>query len=289
VSDHPDREQLAAWQAGDLGDAQRGRLAAHLAGCAACASTVADLESARERLAVLAEPELPAGFHERLMAAVERELPAARPARRASAARRRRAAWFQRPGTLAAAAVLLLFAVGVLGLVRIASDHSGGAAATASRSDSGGDSGGGGGALGPSVAATDSGGLPTVRLSGEFTPARLQEAIDVNPAARRALLAPTTRAAAPGAPSSATQSGRTYGAESDSAGRKAAQDACVDQVLREAGATGLQPAFFVDTLFHNRPARLLVASVPGVPGQARFFIFQDGNCATVDEGTVQLR
>jgi len=190
---------------------------------------------------------------------------------------------------LAAAAVLLLFAVGVLGLVRIASDHSGGAAAAASRGDSGGDSGGGGGALGPSVAATDSGGLPTVRLSGEFTPARLQEAIDVNPAARRALLAPTTRAAAPGAPSSATQSGRTYGAESDSAGRKAAQDACVDQVLREAGATGLQPAFFVDTLFHNRPARLLVASVPGVPGQARFFIFQDGNCATVDEGTVQLR
>ena len=289
MSDHPDREQLAAWRAGDLGDAQRGRLAAHLAGCAACASTVADLESVRERLAVLAEPELPAGFHERLMTAVERELPAAAPARRATAARRRRAAWFQRPSTLAAAAVLLLFAVGVLGLVRIASDHSGGAAATASRGDSGGDSGGGGGALGPSVAATDSGGLPTVRLSGEFTPARLQETVDVNPAARRALLAPPPKAAAPGAPSSATQSGRTYGAESESAGRKAAQDACVDQVLRTTGATGLRPAFFVDTTYRNRPARLLVASVPGVPGQVRYFVFQDGNCAVVDQGTVQLR
>ena len=272
MPDHPDREQLAAWQAGDLGEAQRGRLAAHLAGCAACASTVADLESARERLAVLAEP----------------ELPAARPARRATPARRRRAAWFQRPATLAAAAALLLFAVGVLGLVRIAGDH-GDSAATAARDSSG----GGAASQAPSVAATGDGGLPEVRLDGEFTPARLQETVDANPVARRALAAPPPRPLTPGASSSAPQSGRTYGLESDGAKAPGDQSACVDRVLHEAGATGLRPAFFVNTRYRDRPARLLVASVQGAPDQVRYFVFQDGNCASVpvDQGqtTIQLR
>jgi anti-sigma factor ChrR (cupin superfamily) len=61
VRDHPDREQLAAWQAGELGEPDRGRTAAHLAGCGACASVVTDLERARQGLATLVEPDLPAG------------------------------------------------------------------------------------------------------------------------------------------------------------------------------------------------------------------------------------
>lgn len=286
MSDHPDREQLAAWQAGDLGEAQRGRLAAHLAGCAACAATVADLEAVRERLAVLVEPELPAGFHQRLMTAVERELPAASPRRRATAARR--PAWFQRPATLAAAAAMLLFVVGVLGLVRLAGH--GGGATTAASSDN---SGGGAGAQGPSVAAAGGAGLPEVRLDGEFSPARLQEAVDSNRAAHQALTAAPPKAAVPGAASTAPQSERTYGLESDGRQFQDDQRACIDQALHQAGAAGLRPAFFVDTRYHNQPARLLVASVPDAPGQVRYFVFPGRNCAAVpvDQGqtTVSLR
>ena len=284
MPDHPDREQLAAWQAGDLGDAQRGRLAAHLAGCAACTATVADLEAARARLAVLAEPELPAGFHERLMAAVEREQPVASPRRRAAAAGR--AAWFPRPATLAAAAALLLFAVGVLGLVRLNS-HAGGAgagggAATSATTDSH------RGATGPSAALAPSGGLPVVPLPGEFSPGRLQQAVDVSRAARLALSAP--KAAAPGA--ATTRAGPTYGLESDGARAQGDQSACIDQALHQAGAGGLQPAFFVDTTYHGQPARLLVASAPGTPNQLHYFVFPAGSCAAapIDQGqaTVSL-
>lgn len=288
MPDHPDREQLAAWQAGDLGEAQRGRLAAHLAGCADCAATVADLEAATHRLAVLAEPELPAGFHERLMTAIERERPAASP-RRATAARRR-AAWFQRPATWAAAATLLLFVVGVLGLVRAAGDH-GGAAGTAASSEQ--RQGGGGAVQVPGVAAAPGGRLPEVRLTGEFSPARLQEVVDANRVALQALKA-SAGGFAPGggASTSARQpspSAKPSDAEADGGRLQRDQGACVSQALRQAGAAGLRPAFFVDTRYRNRSARLLVASVPGAPDQVRYFVFQGDNCAAVlDQGQTTL-
>ncbi|HEX6673836.1 MAG TPA: zf-HC2 domain-containing protein [Actinomycetes bacterium] len=288
MPDHPDREQLAAWQAGDLGDAQRGRLAAHLAGCAACAATVADLEAVSARLAVLAEPELPAGFHQRLMTAVERELPTEAPRRRAAAARR---AWFPRASTLAAAAALLLFAVGVLGLIRLNS-HGGAAGGAASSSDSGG--GGGKAAVRPNAAAAGSGALPVIRLQGEFSPARLQEAVDHSPVALQALRATPPRAAT-GAASTTQRAGPTMGVESDSGQRLKGSDprACIDQALGQAGASGLRPAFFVETKYQGQPALLLVASVPGGRGQLRYFVFPAGNCAAVpaDQGqaTVSVR
>jgi anti-sigma factor RsiW len=289
VPDHPDREQLAAWQAGDLGGSQRDRLAAHLAGCAACSATVAELDAARQRLAVLAEPEPPAGFHERLIAAVERELPAAgRPA----TAARRRAAWFPRPATLAAAAALLLFVVGALGLIRSAGKD--GSASTAA--------GGGGGeaAHAPSAAAAAAGPLPEVRLAGEFSPARLQEAVDANPSLRQALEGTHPRAAAsPGAASgsspapSSTPSASATGGDLRLQSEQPSQGACVQQALRQAGAAGLRPAFFVDTSFRSRPARLLVATATGAPDQVRYFVFRDADCAAlpVAEGrtTVSLR
>jgi hypothetical protein len=71
---HPDPEQLAAWQAGDLAGPHGAQVEAHVAGCAACAGLVAMAERGRSALAGLAEVEPPAGLHQRLAAAVKREL-----------------------------------------------------------------------------------------------------------------------------------------------------------------------------------------------------------------------
>ena len=73
MPDHPDAEQLAAFQAGDGERRQRAEVEAHLAGCPACAEAVAAVDRARDQLALLQEPELPAGLHDRLAAAVDAE------------------------------------------------------------------------------------------------------------------------------------------------------------------------------------------------------------------------
>jgi hypothetical protein len=73
VPDHPDSEQLAAFQAGDGDRRQRAEVEAHLAGCPACAEVVASVDQARAQLALLEEPDLPAGLHDRLAAAVDAE------------------------------------------------------------------------------------------------------------------------------------------------------------------------------------------------------------------------
>ena len=78
MPDHPDHEQLAAFQAGDGDRRQRAQVEAHLAGCPSCAEVVASVEQARSQLALLAEPTLPPGLHDRLAAAVDAE--AAHPA-----------------------------------------------------------------------------------------------------------------------------------------------------------------------------------------------------------------
>ena len=89
--DHPDHEQLAAFEAGDGDRRERAGVAAHLAGCSSCAEVVASVEQARSHLALLEEPDLPPGLHDRLAAAVEAEAaqtaadrPAARSYRRAA-------------------------------------------------------------------------------------------------------------------------------------------------------------------------------------------------------------
>jgi Putative zinc-finger len=73
VPHHPDSEQLAAFQAGDGDRRQRAEVEAHLAGCPACAEAVAAVDQARAQLALLKEPELPAGLHDRLAAAMDAE------------------------------------------------------------------------------------------------------------------------------------------------------------------------------------------------------------------------
>ena len=98
---HPDQEQLAALQAGDGDRRQRAQVAAHVAGCPTCAEVVAAVEQARTRLALLGEPELPTGLHERLTAAVGAEATrVVRPARRP--------AWYRRPAAWGAAAAAIL-------------------------------------------------------------------------------------------------------------------------------------------------------------------------------------
>lgn len=67
---HPDPEELAAWQAGDLPEHSGARVEAHVAGCVDCAATIAAAERGRVALAGLAEVEPPAGLHERLVAAI---------------------------------------------------------------------------------------------------------------------------------------------------------------------------------------------------------------------------
>jgi Putative zinc-finger len=271
VRDHPDREQLAAWQAGELSEPDRARTADHLAGCGACATVVADLEHARHGLALLVDPELPAGFHERLLATVEREAPS--PGRPVELARRRRGPWHQRPATWAAAAALLLFVVGAVGLVNLV-DRSGSpttAAAPGSRQE---ESGGGGGAdaQAPSAAAP-SGRLPVVMMAGEFSPDRLPQAFAAYSDASQEPLSSS------GVTRAAPQAG-TYGERTDGQAKLTPdQQACVDRAVAKAGGTALRPSFFVETLYQGKPARVLVATVPSVPNQARYFVFPGGDCS----------
>jgi hypothetical protein len=73
---HPDPEQLAALQAGELAGADGAQVAAHVAGCADCARVLAMAERGRSALTGLPEVEPPSRLHQRLAAAVERELEA---------------------------------------------------------------------------------------------------------------------------------------------------------------------------------------------------------------------
>jgi len=78
---HPDAEALAEFRAG-LVDGLRGRrLAAHVAGCAYCASVADQLEEVTSALAAVPVPALPAAFESQLTAALAAEATA-----RASAA-----------------------------------------------------------------------------------------------------------------------------------------------------------------------------------------------------------
>jgi hypothetical protein len=72
-SAHPDPEELAVWQAGDLSALGGARIEAHLAGCVDCAGLVAAAEQGRGALAGLGEVEPPAGLHHRLATAIGRE------------------------------------------------------------------------------------------------------------------------------------------------------------------------------------------------------------------------
>jgi putative zinc finger protein len=324
--DHPDHEQLAAFQAGDGDRRQRAEVEAHLAGCLSCAEVVASVGQARSRLAVLEEPALPPGLHDRLAAAVEEEAartapdgpapwyrrrpaerPGAhpapqsrgRPAERAGA-RARPTPWYRRPVTWGAAAALLLAALVVPFL-----DRSGGNRTTA----------GGGAADSAQEAATgggaaDAGSLPVLRIPGEVTAARIRAELAANGRAKAAL----DSAAAPGAqatprasqgggaatlspaqgdrygPSAPAPQAATPSAPASQAGA-ATLGPCLTSAAADAGhgPAPLRPAFFVQGTWQGREATILVTTSAGQPRRVDLWVFPRDDCSAPPLHTEQVR
>jgi hypothetical protein len=284
VPDHPDHEQLAALQAGDGDRRQRTQVAAHVAGCPSCAEVVAAVEQARGRLALLGEPELPAGLHQRLAAAVGTE--AARTGRPA-----RRPAWYRRPATWGAAAAALLLAALVVPLL----DRSG-SLITAGHDDSG-----GGQAQetaqaptygGADTARAAAGGLPVLRLAGEVTAERLRAALASDPAAMRAYGSAVAGAKVNGLRGETTTDGRQAepsapAAPSTTAPSATAPQPCLAAATAQAGRP-LVPAFLVEGNYQGRPATMLVTAGVGEPDRAELWVFPRGDCSGPPLATERL-
>jgi hypothetical protein len=296
---HPDREELAAWQAGALAEPAGAKVQAHLTGCAECTAVVEAAEGARTALASLPEPELPRGLHERLAAAIgeaiDREaavpgLASAAGARGRAARRRRRWAWNARAATVGAAAALVLLVAGLVPVLRHFSGGSGAqgsGVATASRS----------GAVPPGAAA-----LPEFSAPGSYSGEALRAAVAANPAVRDAYARAGAGAgagagggggaaggggasgsagrSAPAAPNAAQ--GETQlqnGGSARDAGRPAVdQQACLAWA-RAASSEDLRPAFLVDTVYQGRQATVLVTRSTGSPDQAMLWAFPRGDCS----------
>lgn len=285
---HPDREELAAWQAGALAEPARARIVAHLAGCAECAGVVSAVQRGRAALTSLEEPELPPGLHERLAAAIEREAAAAvtpgrSAARAARAARPRRArAWSPRVAALSAAAALVLLVAGLVPVLRHVTGESGtrqaSGGATASQSDHA-----------PSAAAPSSAAaaLPVFAVSGGFSGGTLRSEVAGNPAIRSAYaragagLPGAARSSPPAASGSDTAPGAAQNLQGKASAENAAgvdQRACLAQVRAKASGD-LRPAFFVDTVYRARPATVLVTRRADAPDQAQLWAFPRGDCS----------
>jgi hypothetical protein len=288
--DHPDHEQLAALQAGDGDRRQRARVAAHVAGCPSCAEVVAAVERARGGLALLGEPELPAGLHDRLAEAVAAEAARAGP--------RRPPAWYRRPAAWGAAAALLLAAIAVPLLGRSVGDVT-----TASRGAGGGAEGAAQTAAAPQ--ADTAAGVPVLRLAEEITPQRLRAALARDPAASQAFGRAAAEAARsnlkgeaqpggrqttptpapPAAPGAATPGAAAPGAPA--APGPAVARACLAAAAAQAGRP-LVPAFVAEGRFRGRPATVLVTSAAGDPDRAELWAFPAGNCSAPPFATQRI-
>jgi hypothetical protein len=298
---HPDREELAAWQAGALAGPARTGVVAHLAGCAECTAVVSAVDRARAALASLEkEPELPPGLRERVAAAVQREAAALAQERETATTGgrvvrpRRMRRWHGRVAALSAAAALVLL---VAGLVVPALRHvSGGAGAggmagaTASRSE------GAPGAATPQAAPSA---LPVFDAPGDYSGSALRAAVAGDPRVRDAYAhagtvalgassgasggaGPPAGSAAPGgASSNATRP--DFQSEGRASGKDAAagidQRACIAQVSAQA-SEDLRPAFLVQTVYQGRPATVLVTRSADAPGLAKLWAFPRGDCSS---------
>ena len=308
--DHPDREQLAAFQAGDGDRRQRAEVEVHLAGCPSCAEVVASVGQARSRLALLEEPALPPGLHDRLAAAVEEEAARTAPDGQAPWYRRRPAErpharptpWYRRPVAWGAAAALLLAALVVPFL-----DRSGGNLTTA---------GGGSAADSAQEAATASGAagagsLPVLRIPGEVTAAKIRAELAADSQAKAALDAAASGAqaaprasqgAGPAAQSPAQGGGDRYGpsapapqAGTSSAPAPRAGAATLGPCLTAAAAKAdptiapLRPAFFVQGTYQGREATILVTTSTGQPGRVDLWVFPRDDCSAPPLATKPVR
>jgi Putative zinc-finger len=328
VPDHPDREQLAAFQAGDGDRRQRAQVQAHLAGCPSCAQVVVSVEQARRRLAVLEEPDLPPGLHDRLAAAVEAEAaqpaPATRPApwyRRRSAGRphahtspgrrdARPAPWYRRPVAWGAAAALLLAALIVPFL-----DRSSGNLTTA----------GGGAGDSSQEAATASGAagsVPVIRIPGEVSVATVRSRLATDRRAKDALdaasAAPGPSAPGSGAPGAGAPGSGVPGAQAatprasqgagpgtqspdqadgyrSSASAPSGGAAHLQPCLPAASAAAnpatrpLRPAFFIQGSYRGREATILVTTSAGQPGRVDLWVFPRDTCSSRPLESEQVR
>jgi hypothetical protein len=321
TTEHPDHEQLAAFQAGDGDRRQRADVEAHLAGCPACAEVVASVERTRGRLAVLEEPDLPPGLHDRLAAAVEAEAAGSaairspsrlrRPAGRAAAdgaagragvrgraglpgpagverGRERAVPWYRRPVAWGAAAALLLAALVAVPLLDRSTELStaGGGSGGGQAQEAGGD-----------TAAGGAGNLPVVRLPGEVTAAAIRARLATDLRARSALEgAPASPPATPAAPSqprfdadSSTEGSRS-GAPAPQTGSASVPACFVAATAAADPALGpLTPAFFVEGTYKGRQATVLVTTSAAEPGRADLWVFPRNDCSAAPLATERLR
>jgi hypothetical protein len=284
VPDHPDHEQLAAFQAGDGDRRQRSDVQAHLAGCPECAEVVASVEQARRRLAVLEEPQLPSGLHDRLAAAVADEA-AAEPVRRPTP-------WYRRPVAWGAAAALLLAAL-VVPLL----DRSG------ERLTAGDDGGGAASELTQTPEAAAAAQLPVIQLPGEVSAAAVRSRLAADAQASQALASAGahTRSSA-GGPETASPTQEPPAksqADTDQAGEAApstlAGAANLQSCLPAATATAdpattpLSPAFFVEGTYQGRPATVLVTTSTTQPGRVDLWVFPRADCTAPPLATERVR
>lgn len=290
---HPDPEELAAWQAGDLSGPGSAHIEAHVVGCADCARVVASVQRGRAALAELVEVDLPAGLHERLIIAVERETaPVAEPIRLDGRRRGRRShAGRRRIAVLSAAAAVVLLVVGLVPLLR----HGGGQTVATQRAERGTAT-----ASGAAGGATATGTWPFFSAPDGYSGTALRSALAGDPATRSAYrqaaggasgAQPSARLGqsgpvAPQADSGGGSSGGTKGS-SGAAGSTAApqaltgvqQGTCVASARNQAGDQGLRPAFFVNTVYRGRPATVLVTVRSGAPDHADLWAFPRDNCS----------
>lgn len=317
--DHPDDQQLAAFEAGELGRRERARLEAHLGACADCAALLTAAEQASHLLAALPlEPELPPGLHQRLSAAVERELAttgngeaaAARgqlvgepeqearrmpPSRRSRPSRQGRApAWYRRRGALgllgAAAALLLLVAL-------VPQLHLGGSrkAATSAASGAAHPASGAAPLAGAAGPGSLTHALAAINAPGGFSAQDLRARLASDSSVRAAFsaaarsVAPAPGSAGPKSASppqaeagSSTATAPPAGPLEGSTGNKAltVRAGCVAAATRLA--PGSRPALLVTTVYQGRPATVLVTVTPGSSGAtvpATIGWFAGGTCA----------
>ncbi len=294
---HPDREELAAWQAGALAEPVRTRIGTHLAGCAECAAAVSAVEVARAALATLEEPELPPGLHERIAAVIEQEAAMLAPTpasglglapatiRSGQRAARLRRPWIWRGqvAALTAAAALVLLVAGLVPVLRHiggggVQQESGGATASESKSTPG--------TAAPNVTGQRGGVamLPEFDAPGDYSGTELRTAVASDPAVRAAYAgagatgpAGAIRPVAPNATGgSAGSTDKSLTAQSTPGIEK--QQACLAQV-RTKTSEKLYPAFFVETVYQGRQATVLVTRSAGAPDQAKLWAFPRGDCS----------
>jgi anti-sigma factor RsiW len=283
VPDHPDHEQLAAFQAGDVDRRERLDVEAHLAGCASCAELVASVGHARASLAVLEEPDLPPGLHDRLAAAVDAEAAAEpAPAPRAAPGRRARGRaipWYRRPVAWGAAAALLVAAL-VIPFLSQSGPH-----VTTAGSDT--DAAGRAreaATPAPSAAAN----LPVFRVQGEVTAATVRDRLNSDSRAKAAL-----DSAASGTPQAARDQGE--GSFSPDAGGRSAGAPQSQSCLPAATAAAepairpLAPAFFIEGTYQGRAATILVTTSTPQPNRVDLWVFPRNSCTSPLLATARVR